>query len=227
MAITPKQERFCREYIIDLNATQAAIRAGYSARTAQEQSARLLSKAIISEFIRKLQEKKNHSLNITAERVTRELARIAFSDVGSLFEEDGSLKPLSAIPPSARRAIASLEVEESLHRGKVRKVKLWNKTEALQALVKHLRIAELTEENLIASMLASGDWRASWNLLKHHPDFREKYRTLDTDDNITEAEVIEHLREALDAYDDAHDHKPGDCATVGGGVPTGSVPGES
>ncbi len=53
--LTPKQERFCHEYMVDLNATQAAIRAGYSEKTAQEQGSRLLSKVIVKTRISELQ----------------------------------------------------------------------------------------------------------------------------------------------------------------------------
>lgn len=64
--LTPKQERFCDEYLIDLNATQAAIRAGYSKRTAQEQSSRLLSKAIVSERIEVLKLERSEKTKIDA-----------------------------------------------------------------------------------------------------------------------------------------------------------------
>lgn len=67
--LTPKQADFVREYLIDLNATQAAIRAGYSAKTAQEQSARLLSNVIIASEINKLKIKRETKTEITAEWV--------------------------------------------------------------------------------------------------------------------------------------------------------------
>lgn len=65
--LTAKQQRFVEEYLIDLNATQAAIRSGYSEKTAQEQSSRLLSKAIISEAVNAAQSKKSDSLGITTD----------------------------------------------------------------------------------------------------------------------------------------------------------------
>lgn len=57
MALNDKQKQFCNEYMIDLNATQAAIRAGYSQKTAQEQSARLLSNVMVQEYIQELQKR--------------------------------------------------------------------------------------------------------------------------------------------------------------------------
>lgn len=64
--LTPKQERFCQEYLIDLNATQAAIRAGYSAKTANEQGARLLVNVSIQKYIQDLQEgiKKRNQISV-------------------------------------------------------------------------------------------------------------------------------------------------------------------
>lgn len=72
-ALTPKQQRFVAEYLIDLNATQAAIRAGYSKKTAQQQSSRLLLNVVVAEAIAKGQAKVSGSLEITAEKVLRNL----------------------------------------------------------------------------------------------------------------------------------------------------------
>ena len=76
--LEPKQLRFCQEYVIDLNATQAAIRAGYSPKTAQEQSSRLLSKVMVQQKVLELQRPKEENLKITAERVLKEIAKLAF-----------------------------------------------------------------------------------------------------------------------------------------------------
>jgi hypothetical protein len=78
MALTPKQERFVAEYLIDLNATQAAIRAGYSADTAKQQGSRLLTNADVAAAVAARQVKVGNKLEITAERVADELSRIAF-----------------------------------------------------------------------------------------------------------------------------------------------------
>lgn len=64
MALNPKQQRFCEEYVVDLNGTQAAIRAGYSPKTANEQAARLLAKASIQEEVEKLQKKHREEIKI-------------------------------------------------------------------------------------------------------------------------------------------------------------------
>lgn len=80
MALTDKQKRFCDEYLIDLNATQAAIRAGYSPKTAEQTASRLLRNVKVQEYIAKRQKELSRSTEITQERVIKELALIAFSN---------------------------------------------------------------------------------------------------------------------------------------------------
>jgi terminase small subunit len=80
MALTDKQKRFCEEYLIDLNATQAAIRAGYSPKTAEQTASRLLRNVKLQEYIAKRQKELSRSTEITQERVIKELALIAFSN---------------------------------------------------------------------------------------------------------------------------------------------------
>lgn len=67
MALTPKQTRFCEEYLIDLNGTQAAIRAGYSPKTANEQAARLLANVSIQQFVQSLQQKLSETIGVNTE----------------------------------------------------------------------------------------------------------------------------------------------------------------
>ena len=77
MELNPKQIRFCQEYVIDLNGTQAAIRAGYSTKTANEQSAQLLAKLSIKAYINELQANISNKLNINAEWVTQRFKDIS------------------------------------------------------------------------------------------------------------------------------------------------------
>ncbi len=74
--LNARQERFCDEYLIDLNATQAAIRAGYSARTANEQGARLLAKVSVQENIRKKMQQKESELIADQDEVLRYLTAV-------------------------------------------------------------------------------------------------------------------------------------------------------
>ncbi|GAA4434696.1 hypothetical protein GCM10023188_25940 [Pontibacter saemangeumensis] len=75
--LTDKQQRFCEEYLVDLNATQAAIRAGYSEKTANREGSRLLSKVDIHARVQELQQQRSEKLNIDTEWVLRRLVAIS------------------------------------------------------------------------------------------------------------------------------------------------------
>lgn len=79
--LTAKQEIFCREYIIDLNATQAAIRAGYSKKTANRIASENLSKLDIQKKIQELQQERAERTEITQDKVLKELAGIGFAPI--------------------------------------------------------------------------------------------------------------------------------------------------
>lgn len=85
-ALDPRHQRFVQEYLVDLNGTQAAIRAGYSARTANEQAAQLLAKLSIQAAIEESQKKLQVKLEINAERVVQKLATIAMADPRELVQ---------------------------------------------------------------------------------------------------------------------------------------------
>lgn len=78
-ALSLKIQKFCHEYIVDNNATQAAIRAGYSKRTAKQQGSRLLTNVDVKEFIEALQKPIEKNLKINAEKVLQGIAELAFN----------------------------------------------------------------------------------------------------------------------------------------------------
>lgn len=93
--LTAKQQRFCDEYLIDLNATQAAIRAGYSPKTAEQLAYQLLQKTSVQNHIAELQKKREKRTEITQDSVLRELALIAFakaSDYARVVEKDAMVE---------------------------------------------------------------------------------------------------------------------------------------
>ena len=90
MALNEKQRRFAEEYIVDLNATQAAIRAGYSQKTARSIGGRLLTNVAIHKLIQEGRAKQSKRTQITADRVLEEFASVAFCDAGD--ESDTHLK---------------------------------------------------------------------------------------------------------------------------------------
>jgi len=103
MALTDKQEMFCREYLIDLNATQAAIRVGYSAKAANVQGAQNLSKISIQNRISDLKLQRNEQINIDAAYVLNRLIEIDQMDVLDIMTDDMRIKPVSQWPASWRR----------------------------------------------------------------------------------------------------------------------------
>jgi|GEM_PF-3749409 Phage terminase, small subunit len=90
--LPPKQQRFCREYIIDFNAKQAMVRAGYSKNGAAVEGSRLLTKPNIQSVIQALVLDQTRRLDLTAERVMTEVARVSFFNPKRMFDEDGKLK---------------------------------------------------------------------------------------------------------------------------------------
>lgn len=84
--LNEKQKRFCEEYMIDMNATQAAIRAGYSQKTSYSIGQRLLKKVEAQEYITELKQKQIERVEITADRVLTEIAKIAFAQATDYVE---------------------------------------------------------------------------------------------------------------------------------------------
>ncbi len=134
--LTKKQQAFVAEYLVDMNGTQAAIRAGYSKKTARHQATRLLSKAHVMAAVEKAFKKKVARTEISADNVLEELRRLAFSDVTDyVAAAAGSvvLHDLSELPPEKRAAIQEVaETKEGV------RFKLASKLQALEALAKHL-----------------------------------------------------------------------------------------
>jgi phage terminase small subunit len=145
--LTPKQEAFCREYLIDLNGTQAAIRAGYSIKGAHVQAAQLLSNPKVQEFANKLKTERAERTEITSDRVLKEIGRLAFADIRSVFDESGQLLPVHMLPPEVAASIASIEVVTSKVPGgepvdveHTAKIKFWDKRGSLELLGRHLKM---------------------------------------------------------------------------------------
>jgi phage terminase small subunit len=146
--LTEKQARFVEEYLADLNATAAAARAGFSVRTAKTIGYGLLRKPQVAAAVQAAIRERSQRTGITADVVLGELLRIARTDLGGAFDEQGRLLPVREMPEDIRRAIAGLDVEELFegrgadraHVGFVRKVRFWDKPKALELLAKHLNL---------------------------------------------------------------------------------------
>lgn len=147
MSLTPKQQRFVDEYLIDLNGTQAAIRAGYSPRTANEQGARLLTYASVRAAVEKAKAERSERTRMTADDVLRELAIIGKSSPWHyVIGEDGSLALAEGVPDEAKRAVASIKRKTRIIPQKggapivqhETEFRLWDKNTALGNIGKHL-----------------------------------------------------------------------------------------
>jgi phage terminase small subunit len=134
--LTPKQERFVQEYLIDLNATQAAIRAGYSKKTANEQGARLLANASVAAAVKEALARRAEKSQMKAEEVLAELAAIANADMdtyGWWDETSVRATPKNLLPPGASRCI------KEIAGGKYgTTIKLYDKLAAIRDLARHL-----------------------------------------------------------------------------------------
>lgn len=156
-ALTPKQRKFVNEYLIDLNATQAAIRAGYSAKTANEQGAQNLAKLSIKSEIEKGQNKVALRASVTVEMIIDELKKIGFSSITDYISFNGGkviLKDSEAIPKDKIAAIA--EVSKTISEGgSTLKFKLYDKISALDKLARHLGMyVDKADEKPIQSITA-------------------------------------------------------------------------
>jgi len=142
--LSNKMELFCQEYLVDLNATQAAIRAGYSEYTAKEIGYENLTKLHIQERIKELQKHRAEKLGITQERVLKEYARLSFFDIRKIYTEDGRLKEVRDLDDDTAAAIMGIDAvilsrdEGQSVQESVKKYKMADKKGALDSVAKHL-----------------------------------------------------------------------------------------
>ena len=135
--MTKKQKRFCEEYLIDLNATQAAIRAGYSPDTAGAIGAENLTKPEIQRAVAKAMAERSRRTGVNAERVVLELAKVAFVNVGNVIDAtDATLK--TDADPEDLAAIQSIKVKDMGDMGIEREIRMADKLKALELLGRHL-----------------------------------------------------------------------------------------
>ena len=148
--LTDKEEWFCREYICDsaMNATQSYMRVfkGCAYSTARTEGCKLLAKPNIRQRIDELTQERNKRLEISADRVLSELAKLAFNDPRNFFDEDGRLKPISELDPDHAKVIAGIETMHKVS-GEAddgititTKIKLADRGQNLERLGKHLKL---------------------------------------------------------------------------------------
>lgn len=153
MALTPRQRRFVEEYLKDLNATQAAIRAGYSPRSAKQVGDALLSKPHIAAAVAKLQAERSRRTQIDADYVLHRLVEIDQMDVLDILNDDMSVRPVSQWPQAWRRYLSGIDVAEIFEgRGEdrqmvgiLKKIKWPDKVKNLELLGRHVGVQAFRE----------------------------------------------------------------------------------
>ncbi len=134
--LTPKQQRFVEEYLVDLNATQAAIRAGYSEKTAGRIGGANVQKVEIQNAIHEAMSKRSDRTAVTQDRVVKELARIAFVDPTQVINfSNGAI--INDLSEDDRAVLAGVKIKDG-DTFSEREVKLLDKLRALELLGKHL-----------------------------------------------------------------------------------------
>lgn len=137
--MTHKQQMFVKEYLIDLNATQAAIRAGYSKKTADRIGPELLGKTCVAKAIQEAMDKRAARVEITADRVLQEIAKLAFANLQDFYNENGSLKDIHSLPRDIAVALSSTKVNLT-EACAVQEIKLHDKKGSLELLGRHLKL---------------------------------------------------------------------------------------
>ena len=154
--LTPKQQRFVAEYLVDLNATQAAIRAGYSAKTAEQQGPRLLGNVGVATAIAAGMRARSEQTGIDAKWVLRRLGEQAEADLADLYDEQGNLRHPKEWPEVWRKGLVAGVETFMVPKGQdadgkaiyaeVRKVKLIDRTKTIELIGKHVNVGAFREQ---------------------------------------------------------------------------------
>ena len=172
--LTPKQQRFIDEYLIDLNATQAAIRAGYSEKTAHSIGEENLKKPGIAQAVNSALEKRAKKTKIDAEWVINELQSMWNADISDIITSCGHVKPVQEWPPEWKKQLNGFEIAELWDRtedtpmqvGDLKKLKWINRERIMEMTGKHVGVQAFQERKLVehvdkTDMLAKARKRAS------------------------------------------------------------------
>lgn len=154
--LNDKQRAFVREYLKDSNGKQAAIRAGYSAKTAEAKASALLRIVKVREALEKAVQSMEERIGLSVERVLKEAMKIAFLDPRALFDERGQLRPIHTLEPDVAAAIGGIDQVEMLAGASIgedgvkivdtwcKKIKLNSKIDGLKILADYLRMGGST-----------------------------------------------------------------------------------
>jgi len=157
--MTNKQRLFVQEYLIDLNATQAAIRSGYSVATAQQMGSENLSKPVIQQEIAKAMAERSKRTGVNQDRVVLELARLAFVKMTDIVDNEGKIKDTATEDDlSCIEGIKYKHSDTDSGYSVEREVKIGSKLKALELLGKHLGMwNDKIDVNVAVPIVISGE----------------------------------------------------------------------
>ena len=147
--LTGKRARFVSEYLIDLNGTQAAIRAGYSVKTANEQASRLLANVSVQAHLQKRMKEREQRTEINADYVLKRLVEIDQLDVLDILDNAGNFKPIMEWPKTWRQTLSGVDLQEIMLGDVetiIRKIKWPDKLRNLELLGKHVAVSAFREQ---------------------------------------------------------------------------------
>lgn len=149
MALTQKQRLFVDEYLVDLNATQAAIRAGYSKKTAGQIGDENLKKPQIAIAIKQAMDSRNKRVQINSDYVLNRLVEIDQLDVLDILDNAGNFKPIMEWPKTWRQTLSGVDLQEIMSgdvETVIRKIKWPDKLRNLELLGKHVAVSAFREQ---------------------------------------------------------------------------------
>lgn len=149
--LTPKQQLFCLEYIKDFNATQAAIRAGYSKKTARAQGQRLLTKVAVQNEVARHKAVITEEVQVDAKWLLKRLVDELTADIADIYDESGGLRPIREWPMAFRQGLVSGIDVETLGGGDspvatVRKIKMSDRIRRLELIGKHVDVGAFADK---------------------------------------------------------------------------------
>lgn len=139
MALTPKQQAFVNEYLLDLNATQAAIRAGYAPKRADAIGFENLRKPEIAAAIGSAKAERCERTQIDADWLLQRLYADVVADLGDLYHRNGAIKPVHEWPDVWRQGLAA-DVDHDKETGAITRVKVADRTKLKELLGRHVTV---------------------------------------------------------------------------------------
>jgi phage terminase small subunit len=138
--LTLQQQRFCDEYLVSFNAFQSALKAGYSEHTARK--CELLHLPKVQAYLQAGMKRTSERLEISHDMILRELAKVAFANMGDYYDENAVLKPMNELTPDQKAAICHYQLIDCVgdygeRAGELSKIKLHNKMSALDKIARH------------------------------------------------------------------------------------------